>query len=146
MLLFKLDIAKTFDNVRWEYLIEVMAQLGFSQRWRDFISLIWGSTTSRILLNGQPGRPIRHARGLRQGDPLSTLLFILAMDPLQRISDKAMKAGLLASPVKMRTSLYADDAVLFLRPIAADITNLQQLLNLFGRASGLCTNILKSAL
>jgi hypothetical protein len=146
MLLFKLDIAKTFDNARWEYLIEVMAQLGFSQRWRDFISLIWGSSTSRILLNGQPGRPIRHARGLRQGDPLSTLLFILAMDPLQRISDKATKAGLLASPVKMRTSLYADDAVLFLRPIAADITNLQQLLNLFGRASGLWTNILKSAL
>jgi hypothetical protein len=35
------------------------------------------------MLNGQPGVPIKHARGLRQGDPLSLMLFILAMDPLQ---------------------------------------------------------------
>jgi hypothetical protein len=47
MLLLKLDIAKAFDNVRWEYKLEVMAQLGFSQRWRDVLALIWSSTTSR---------------------------------------------------------------------------------------------------
>jgi retron-type reverse transcriptase len=33
MLFIKLDIAKAFDNVRWEYLLEVMEQLGFEQRW-----------------------------------------------------------------------------------------------------------------
>jgi hypothetical protein len=33
MLLLKLDIAKMFDNVRWEYMLEVMTQLGFGQRW-----------------------------------------------------------------------------------------------------------------
>jgi hypothetical protein len=44
----------------------------------------------------------------------------------------------------MRTSLYADDAMLFLRPIASDVRNLQYLLNEFGMATGLCTNIQKS--
>jgi hypothetical protein len=69
MLLLKLDIAKAFDTVRWEYLLEVMEQLGFGQRWRDIMALIWSTTTSRIMLNGQPGRPIKHVRGLRQGAP-----------------------------------------------------------------------------
>jgi hypothetical protein len=65
MLLLKLDIAKEFDNIRWEYLLEVMQHLGFEPRWRDMISLIWNTTTSRIMLNGEPGHPIKHAKGLR---------------------------------------------------------------------------------
>jgi hypothetical protein len=65
MLLLKLDITKEFDNIRWEYLLEVMQHLGFEPRWRDMISLIWSTTTSRIMLNGEPGHPIKHAKGLR---------------------------------------------------------------------------------
>jgi hypothetical protein len=71
MLLLKLDIAKAFDSVRWEYLLEVMQQVEFGQRWRDLIALIWSTTTSRILLNGEPGTPIKHGHGLCQEDPLS---------------------------------------------------------------------------
>jgi hypothetical protein len=58
-----------------------MEHLGFGQRCRDILALIWGSTSSRILLNGEVSRPIKHGRGLRQGDPLLSLLFILAIDP-----------------------------------------------------------------
>jgi hypothetical protein len=49
-----------------------------------------------------------------------------------------------ADPIKMRISLYADDAMLFIRPIAADIDNLQELLYHFGATTGLCANIQKS--
>jgi hypothetical protein len=87
MLFIKLDIAKAFESVRWAYLLEVMEHLGFGQRWRDIILLLWGSTSLRILLNGEVSRPIQHSRGLRQGDPLLPLLFILAIDPLQKLMD-----------------------------------------------------------
>jgi mannosylglycoprotein endo-beta-mannosidase len=78
------------------------------------------------------------------------MLFILAMDPLQRLLDKATDQGLLnpigADTIRMRTSLYAAAAALVIRPTVQDINNVQSILAAFGDASGLHTNMRKSAL
>jgi mannosylglycoprotein endo-beta-mannosidase len=118
--LIKLDISKAFDTISWEYLIEMLVQRGFSNRWSDWLSAIFRSSSSIVLLNGCPGPKIDHLRGLRQGDPLSPYLFILAMDVLNWIFDIATEDGFL-SPLKghqakLRLSLYADDAMIFTNP------------------------------
>jgi hypothetical protein len=62
--------------------------------------------------------------------------------------NKATQAGLLtpigAEPIKFRTSLYADGAALFVRPLATYVNNVKQLLHAFGDATGLKTNLQKS--
>ena len=89
-----------------------------------------------------------HRRGLRQGDPLSPMLFILVMDVLGHMVAKAA-ADVLLQPLSSRAlqhriSLYADDVVLFLRPEATDIAVIMNILQLFGDASGLKTNLQKA--
>jgi hypothetical protein len=101
-----------------------------------------------VLINGQPTQGIRHARGLRQGDPLSPLLFILAIDPLQRIIEAAAKRGIL-KPVlpkaaNLHCSLYADDAAIFADPSNQELDHLGKILHFFSECSGLKINISKT--
>jgi hypothetical protein len=120
MLPVKLDISKAFDSIRWDYILSLLQHMGFLTRWRNWLAVIFSTASSQILLNGIPGPPIPHGRGLRQGDPLSPLLFILAIDPLQRLLSLATEAGILTrvarDRARLRVSLYADDVVIFLQP------------------------------
>jgi len=113
------------------------------------ISGLLASSSTRVLLNGIPGETLFHRRGLRQGDPLSPMLFILVMDVFNSIVKKANDEGLLqplaARNIHHRVSLYADDVVLFLRPVATDLHLVEDILRLFGSATGLKTNIQKSS-
>jgi len=103
----------------------------------------------RQTFNGDPGEKIEYKRGLRQGDPLSPMLFILVMDVLGFMIRKATEEGLLQPlarrALQHRISIYADDVVIFLRPSTDDINITMDILNLFGRASGLKTNMEKSS-
>jgi hypothetical protein len=93
--------------------------------------------------------PISHQRGLWQGDPLSSMLFILVMDVLNFIVTRASGEGLLQSlssrSIQHRVSLYANDIVIFLQPAASSIDLIVHILHLFGEASGHKTNIQMSS-
>jgi hypothetical protein len=147
-LFIKLDISKAFDSIGWSFLLEVMQALGFSTKWRDWVAALLGTSSSRVLVNGQPTRGIKHERGLRQGDPLSPLLFILAIDPLQRIIEMAAQNGVLRpvlpKTAQLRCSLYADDAAIFADPSVMELERLYKILTFFGECSGLKINISKT--
>ena len=147
-ILLKLDITKAFDSISWPFLLEVLQILGFGQVWRDIISGLLATSSTQILLNGSPGDRIEHRRGLRQGDPLSPMLFILVMDVLcylvKKAADEALLQPLPRRTLQHRISLYADDVVLFLQPSVNDISLTLDILQLFGEASGLRTNVQKS--
>ena len=84
---------------------------------------------------------------MRQVDPLSPLLFILAMEPFHRLLELATTSGRL-TPIahmcaKLRISMYADDATIFLNPVKEEVKELASLLATFGSASGLVVNMNK---
>jgi hypothetical protein len=138
-LFLKLDISRAFDSVSWAFIIEILTRLGFGPIWRNLISSLMFTSSTQVLLNGSPGNRIAHRRGLRQGDPLSPMLFVMVMDVLNSLFRAAESRGLLQSleeaGVRNRLSIYADDAVLFVKPMVEDL-NCVRLIGLLWRSNG----------
>lgn len=61
----KLDIAKAFDNVRWDYLMVVMERMGFGSRWRIWVSILLHTATSSVFVNGAQTHKFKRKTGLR---------------------------------------------------------------------------------
>ncbi|KAM0925313.1 hypothetical protein ACQ4PT_004285 [Festuca glaucescens] len=148
-LLLKVDVAKAFDSISWPFLFSVLRQRGFGRRWLRWIALLLRSASTSVLVNGSAGDAFRHGRGLRQGDPISPLLFGIAMDVLSAMFRTAERSGFLADlsaiGLHHRVSLYADDIVIFTKPDPAELAAVWEVLGCFGMTSGLRANFTKSS-
>ncbi|KAJ3703992.1 hypothetical protein LUZ61_007697 [Rhynchospora tenuis] len=104
------------------------------------------SGSSKVVVNGVAGRSISLKRGVRQGDPLSPYLFILAMDFLARWLNKLVEVGAFLPPLVgiKPCLLYADDALFFLQPSLQQCQVLKTVLLGFQAFSGLTVNPHKS--
>jgi hypothetical protein len=115
------------------------------------ISLISGAQSS-ILLNGVPGKNFHCKRGVRQGDPLSPLLFVLAAELLQHVLNKAATRGTLEFPLQLSHSSdfpgiqYVDNTILVLKASQRQLFCLKGILQAFTQSTGLKVNHAKSCL
>ncbi|GJW51804.1 RNA-directed DNA polymerase, eukaryota [Tanacetum coccineum] len=91
---FKVDFAKAYDSVRWDYLLDVLEAFGFGQTWCNWIRGTFSSARASVLVNGSPSNEFSFHCGLKQGDPLSPFLFILIMESLHLSFSRAVDEGL----------------------------------------------------
>jgi len=89
LMLFKVDFEKAYDSFDWGYLDAVMERMSFPVLWRKWIRECVCTATASVLVNGSPTEEFSLHRGLRQGDPLSPFLFLLAVEGLHSLM-KAM--------------------------------------------------------
>ncbi|GJW69692.1 RNA-directed DNA polymerase, eukaryota [Tanacetum coccineum] len=113
---FKVDFAKAYDSVRWDYLLDVLEAFGFGSIWCKWIRGTFSFAKASILVNGSPSNEFSFHCGLRQGDPLSPYLFILVMESLHlsflRVVDEGLFKGiLLPGSISISHLFYADDAM-----------------------------------
>ncbi|KAJ3678109.1 hypothetical protein LUZ60_001912 [Juncus effusus] len=140
----KVDFKKAFDSVSWPYLIHLLFSRGFPYRWINWIHNHLITSSSCIKVNGTLGPAFPHQKGLRQGDPLSPLIFNLVSDSLQQILHNLTPLLTSAAILALQSLQYADDTVIFIEAHPQNLKIISLALELFAEMSGLQVNWAKS--
>ncbi|KAK3206947.1 hypothetical protein Dsin_020993 [Dipteronia sinensis] len=146
----KLDFENAYDCIDHEFLDIVMDKMGFGSRWRRWISSCISTPTLSVLVNGCPTEQFVLQKGLRQGDPLSHLLFNIAIEALNQLLVKATSQNLLEGArfglngEHITHLQFTDDTIVFLKPKIEYLINLKRILRCFEMISGLRINFQKS--
>lgn len=145
----KLDMAKAFDWVSWRNLDLLLQRLGFSTRLVQILINNLRVTRCSILINGKQAGFFPVGRGVKQGDPLSPLLFILSSEGFSRGLNALMSAGTIkgfaAGRVPCVSHLgFADDLLVFLNGAGRNLERFRNFLASYQNASGQLVNYHKS--
>lgn len=149
-IILKLDFEKAFDTVNWEFLFRTMKSFGFGEKWIGWIKSLFKSSRISVLVNGSPSKESCPSNGVRQGDPLSSLLFNLAGVVLSRMLVRENKLNLFngiklsSSSTELTHSQYADDTILFIKKYTCSVSKVKEVLQCFQLLSGLKINFQKS--
>jgi hypothetical protein len=148
----KIDITKAFGTLDWNFLIKVLKSFGFNEVFCNWILTILHSAHLSVAINGKSYGYFNCTRGVRQGDPLSPLLFCLAEDVLSRSITKLVPQGKLNQIKGTRNfmvpshSFYADDLLVFCKGNLSGIKALQDLFDQYALESGQVINTSKSTI
>jgi hypothetical protein len=148
----KIDISKAFDTLNWTFLLKVLKQFGFNSTFCHWIELILSSANLSISINGNLHGFFKCNRGVRQGDPLSPLLFCIAEEVLSRGISKLVDEGKVDRIRATRHThvpshcLYADDIMLFCSGKTSCLNALKDLFVIYANTSGQLINAAKSTL
>uniref|UniRef100_A0A803PR88 Reverse transcriptase domain-containing protein n=1 Tax=Cannabis sativa TaxID=3483 RepID=A0A803PR88_CANSA len=147
-----LDFSKAYDRVEWGFLKDMMHKMGFDDQWVRLVLKCVSSVRYTILNSDREMGPIIPKRGIRQGDPLSSYLFLICAEGFSSLIRHFEHMGRIkgyrvanGAPV-ISHMLFADDSYLYYRANSREASNVISLLQVFDQASGQVVNFDKSPL
>ncbi|XP_060182808.1 uncharacterized mitochondrial protein AtMg01250-like [Lycium barbarum] len=135
-------MSKAYDKLSWSFLMAVLRKMNFAEPFVDMIYRLLANNWYSIFINGTRFGFFKSTRGLKQGDPLSPSLFIIAAEALVRalnaLYDNDQFTGFYMNPRGPRINhlSYADDIVLFSSGGRKSIKLIMRVLKDYQQASG----------
>jgi hypothetical protein len=148
-LILKLDLRKAYDCVDWDFLHLILNQVGFGSQMTRWIMSCVTSPSYVVLINGEVTDFFKSERGLRQGCPLSPLLFILVMEALSLLLKKSKVENKLSGVkvsnlINILHLLFVDDVLILSKADLSEWKEIFDLINLFCKVTGLQVNSSKT--
>ncbi|KAL9988599.1 hypothetical protein ACROYT_G003061 [Oculina patagonica] len=141
-----LDFEKACDSIEWDFIQKCLESFKFGPNLRQWINVFYKDISSCVINNGVASKHFLLERGVRQGCPLSGILFVIAMELFAqsiRRSKDIKGINLIQGAEEVKLSQYADDTTALLADVQS-VSNLFDLLLLFEKCSGLKINQTKS--
>ncbi|XP_026398308.1 uncharacterized protein LOC113294103 [Papaver somniferum] len=148
----KIDLEKSFEMINWKYLEFILHQMGFGRKLCKRLKFCYSISTFSVLINGSSFGYFTSSRGVRQGCPVSPLLFNIAMEGFSRYMDRASQLSLFSGFSVTSSSIivnhlhFADDTIFFVDNSKQELHNLFSALKCFEYIGGLKVNTSKTRL
>jgi ribonuclease HI/endonuclease/exonuclease/phosphatase family metal-dependent hydrolase len=133
-----LDQEKAYDRIKHDYLWQVMREFRIPEDFINTVKTLYTNANTVIILNGEQSSPLTVTRGVRQGDPLSCLLFDIAIEPLAcllRSDTRLTRFRVPGTAKKLIVNLFADDTLVYLNKTDR-FSDLKRVLDMWCLASG----------
>lgn len=142
---FKLDISKAFDSLNWDFLFDLLRIQGFHQKFIGWLKACISSSMVSVKVNGALEGYFNCSSGLKQGDPISPYLFVLAMEALSVCINLETQSPQFRFHSRTKNAeishlIFADDVMLFCYGDNDSVSAMLRAVNRFAEMSGLVTN------
>ena len=140
-ILLLIDFAKAFDSISWTFIYKILSYFGFDDDLLKWIKMFNNNITGRVCQSGFLSNSINIEKGCRQGDPISSYLFILAAEVLAILIGLDTEiTGISIGKTQYRLVQFADDTSLILDGSLRSLQASLNVLEIFGTLSGLKIN------
>lgn len=140
-----IDFEKAFDSISWSFIDKTLKYFNFGERFCKWVNLFYNNIESCVTNNGFFSERFQLGRGVRQGDPLSPYLFILAAEILtQALTNNKNIKGIKIDNSEFLISQLADDTTLYLENDEISFKTCINILDKFSMTSGLKINYTKT--
>ncbi|XP_062115077.1 uncharacterized protein LOC133829254 [Humulus lupulus] len=147
--LIKIDLSKAYDSIDWVFLEDILAAFCFPSRFIQWILVCLTDTSYSLLMNGRLQGNFAGRKGLRQGDPISPLLFVLVMEYLTRLLNQTaqhreFRFHPMCKNLQLVNLCFADDLILLCKGTFKSVKLLMEGFLSFSQCSRLSANRTKS--